>query len=176
MAERLTCATHPGVATNVRCSKCGKPICTSCVIETPVGLRCRECAQLRRLPTFHVTPLHYLKAVGTAVGLGAVLGVAWVFLRGFPLLGGYLSFFIALGVGYVMGEAVSLSVNRKRGRGLQVVAAVGVFLAYLVSRVSILALFAAPSLALIGLTRAFLDPFGLLAVAIGIYIATTRIR
>ena len=176
MAESLTCANHPRAPTKVRCSKCGKPICTLCMIETPVGHRCRECANLRRLPTFEVSSLQYAKAIGTALGLGLALGVAWIFLRGFPFLGGYLSFFIALGVGYVMGETVSLSVNRKRGRDLQVVAAVGVFLAYLVSRTAILALFAAPSLAVAGLMRAFVDPFGLVAVAIGIYIAASRIR
>lgn len=176
MADPVTCANHPSVATNVRCSKCGKPICTSCMIETPVGLRCRECAQLRRLPTYEVSHQQYLKATGTAAGLGLALGVGWIFLRGFPFLGGYLSFFIALAVGYVMGEVISLSVNRKRGLGLQVVAAVGVFISYLVSRMPILAVLAMPSLATAGLIRAMVDPFGLLAVAIGMYIAASRIR
>ncbi|MDP2726811.1 MAG: hypothetical protein Q8P59_04650 [Dehalococcoidia bacterium] len=176
MAERLTCANHPNVATIVRCSKCGKPICPACVIETPVGLRCRECAQLRRIPTYHVSPLQYVRAAGTAVGLALVLGVGWTFLQSFRFFGFYLSFFIALGVGYVMGELVSLSVNRKRGRGLQVVAAVGVFLSYLVSRLSVLALAGMPSLAAAGLLSALLDPFGLLSVAIGMYLAASRIR
>lgn len=176
MAERLTCACHPKVETNLRCSKCGKPICASCVVETPVGLRCRECAQLRRIPTYDVSPLQYARAAGTAVGLGLVLGVGWAFLQGFSFFGFYLSFFIALAVGYIMGEMVSLSVNRKRGRGLQVIAAVGVFLSYLVARLPFLALISVPSLAGAGLTRALLDPFGLLALAIAIYLAASRIR
>lgn len=180
MAETLTCANHPSVATKVRCSKCGKPICTSCVIESPVGLRCRECAQLRRIPTYEVSPANYLQAAGTALGLGLVLGVGWFYLHSVRFLGGYLSFFIALGVGYVMGELVSLSVNRKGGRGLQIVAAGGVFVSYLVSRMPIETMVRVPSeiasLAAFGLSRFFFNLFGLVAVAIGIYIAASRIR
>lgn len=176
MAEGLTCANHPRVQTGLRCSKCEKPICTACVIQTPVGLRCRECAQLRRIPTYDVSPWQYLQAAGTALGLGLVLGLGWTLLRGFPVFGFYLSFIIALAIGYVMGEAVSLAANRKRGRGLQVVAAFGVLLSYLVSRMPLLALVAVPSLAAAGIMRALLDPFGLLAVAVGIYLAASRIR
>lgn len=173
MAEPLACANHPKVATNLRCSKCGKPICTACIIETPVGLRCRECAQLRRIPTYHLSPAQYARAAGTALGLALVLGVGWTLVRSF---GFYLSFFAAMAVGYVVGELVSLSVNRKGGRGLQVVAAMGVFLSYLVSRMPLLALLVVPALAVPALLRALVDPFGLLAVAIAIYLAASRIR
>ena len=34
------------------------------------------------------------------------------------------------GIGYMIGEGVSVAVNRKRGRGLKLVASGGVFLAY----------------------------------------------
>ena len=176
MAEPLTCANHPNVRTGLRCSKCEKPICTSCIVETPVGLRCRQCAQLRRIPTFDVSPLQYLQAIGTAAGLGLVMGFAWPFFTALLPFGFLLSFLIVLAVGYVMGEVVSLSVNRKGGTGLKIIAAGGVFLAYLVSRMPLLALLGAPSLAIFGATRALLDPFGLLAVAVAIYLAVSRIR
>ncbi len=35
----MKCATHPEVDTNLRCGKCGKPICLRCLVQTPVGDR-----------------------------------------------------------------------------------------------------------------------------------------
>jgi membrane associated rhomboid family serine protease len=42
MAE--TCYRHPGRETNVSCSRCGRPICPECMYDSPVGMRCPECA------------------------------------------------------------------------------------------------------------------------------------
>ena len=50
----MRCATHPGVETALKCSKCGRPICPKCMVETAVGARCPECARLYRLPTFQI--------------------------------------------------------------------------------------------------------------------------
>lgn len=175
MAERLTCANHPKVATNLGCSKCGKPICTSCVIETPVGLRCRECARLRRIPTYAVSPVQYLVASASALGTALVTGIGWALVQSVAFVG-FFSFFIALGVGYIVGEIVSVSVNRKRGLGLQVIAGSAVLLSYLVSRTPFLALLARPSLAAAAILGSFLNPIGLVILALAIYIAASRIR
>ena len=64
----MKCATHPEVETNLTCGKCGTPICPRCLVQTPVGARCRKCAGLRRLPTYEIAPQQYLKAVGVALG------------------------------------------------------------------------------------------------------------
>lgn len=49
------CYRHPGRDTNVSCSSCARPICPDCMISTPVGMRCPECAsqrtQVRRVTT-----------------------------------------------------------------------------------------------------------------------------
>lgn len=42
-----SCYRHPGRETNVSCSSCGLPICPDCMISTPVGMRCPECARSR---------------------------------------------------------------------------------------------------------------------------------
>jgi hypothetical protein len=119
-------------------------------------------------------------AAGVAVGLSLVCGVGWSIFRGFPILGPYLSFLIALAVGYIMGEAISLSTNRKRGRGLQVIAGVGVLLSYLFSRLPLLALVVAPALGALALVpalvAAFSDIFSLIMVAVGIFMAVSRLR
>ena len=48
--EALHCAAHPQVETYLRCGRCETPICPRCLIQTPVGSRCRDCAQIRKLP------------------------------------------------------------------------------------------------------------------------------
>ena len=159
----MKCAAHPGVETNLRCGKCGKPICPKCLVQTPVGARCPDCAKLYKLPTYRVSTKYYLRAVGTALGMAIVCGVVW------GVVGGLLPFFfinllLGPGVGYAIGEVVGLSVNRKRGRGLATVAGIAVVISYLVS---------------IFLPWGLIFGFhilDLLALALGIFVAVTRLR
>jgi len=165
----MKCAAHPGVETNLRCGKCGKPICPKCLVQTPVGARCPECARLYKLPTYRVSTAYYLRAVGTALGMALVTGVLWGLANAFiPFF--YLNLLIGAGVGYVIGEVVGLAVNRKRGRGLAAVACVGVVISYLVSIFLPLGiLFGFPS----GLFHIIID---LISLGIGIFVAVTRLR
>jgi len=157
----MRCATHPEVETNLRCGKCGKSICPKCLVQTPVGARCLDCAGLRRLPTYSVSTNYYLRAAGTGLGMAIVCGFIWgVVGRFVPFF--YLNLLLAPGAGYVIGGVVSLSVNRKRGLGLAVIAGTALVASYLVSIFS-------PW----GLTFRLLD---LLALALGIFVAVTRLR
>jgi membrane associated rhomboid family serine protease len=47
-AETLHCYRHPQRETLLSCSSCERPICTSCMTEAAVGIRCPECAGGRR--------------------------------------------------------------------------------------------------------------------------------
>jgi len=157
----MKCATHPDVETNLKCGKCGKPICPKCMVQTPVGARCPACARLYKLPTYSVSTQHYLKAVGTGLGMAILCGIIWGVIRGWvPFL--YLNLLLAPGVGYAIGEVVSLSVNRKRGTGLAIVASLAVAISYLIG---------------ILLPWGFgFRLFDLLALALGIFVAVTRLR
>jgi membrane associated rhomboid family serine protease len=42
------CYRHPGVQTGVHCTRCGRPICTQCMIPAPVGYQCPECVEQAR--------------------------------------------------------------------------------------------------------------------------------
>ena len=163
----MKCATHLEVETNLRCGKCGELICPRCMVQTLVGARCRDCARLYKLPTYRVSTGYYLRAIGTALGMAIVCGTVWGLVRIFiPFF--LLNILIAAGVGYAIGRVVSLSVNRKRGTGLAVTAGIGVAISYFVS----LSAPWGPSFALIG----FRFIIGLLALALGIYVAVTRLR
>jgi hypothetical protein len=166
----MRCATHPDVETNLRCGKCGKPICPKYMVQTPVGARCPDCARLYKLPTYRVSPRHYLRAAGTALGMAVVTGIIW------GVVGGLLPFFffnLLLGpaVGYAIGEVVGLSVNRKRGWGLAAVAGAAVVLSFLVS---VFLPWPFPfGLFNLGLFNIILD---LVALGLGIFVAVTRLR
>lgn len=157
----MKCAAHPSVETSLRCGKCGKPICPKCLVQTPVGARCPSCAKLYKLPTYRVSTGYYLRAIGTALGMAIVGGVVWEVVQ--VLLPFFLlNFLLAAGVGYAIGEVVSLSVNRKRGRGLAAIAGIAVALSYLMN---------------LFLPWGFhFSLFDILALALGIYIAVNRLR
>ena len=162
----MRCAYHPDVETNLRCGKCGKLICPKCLVQTPVGARCPDCAQLYKLPTYRVSTKYYLRAVGTGLGMAIVCGIAWGVVRGLvPFF--YLNLLLAPGAGYAIGEVVSLSANRKRGTGLAIVGGMALVVSYLVG------IMTGIFLPLWGLGFGFLD---LLALALGIFVAVTRLR
>lgn len=173
MAVVVPCATHPDVETALRCSKCEKPICPRCLVQTPVGARCRECAQLRRLPTFNLSPGLFLRAVGIGIVAALVVGVVWGSLP----FSGFLGLFLGAGAGFLIGEAVSRGANRRRSVYLKVVAALCVALAYAVSEVGgLLVMSGSPGLIVPLLIRTFVvSPMAWLIVALGAFIATTRI-
>lgn len=122
------CTYHPKVETTLGCNRCERPICAACAVQTPVGARCPECAQARQLPTFDINPWFVARGtaagIGTAVTMGLLAGTILV-LGLIPQEMLLISVLVAIGgSGYVVGEAVSLATNRKRGIALQVVSSV----------------------------------------------------
>ncbi|MCL6430808.1 MAG: hypothetical protein K6V36_08100 [Anaerolineae bacterium] len=111
-ATTLYCANHPTVETLLRCSKCGRPICRRCGVPTPVGIRCRECAQLRRPPTYVVGPGHYLLAAVVALPVAFVAGLIM------QRVGFFFAFFLGAAVGGLIAEVVCRATGGKRGRPL----------------------------------------------------------
>jgi hypothetical protein len=164
----MKCAVHPDVETNLRCGKCGKPICPKCLVQTPVGARCRDCAQLQKLPTFQVTARYYLVAAAIMVGLAFAFGAVWWKIDTLRLPIG-LDFVLASAFGYVIGEVISRATNRKRGRWLAFIAGTGVVLSFLISIFPPWGVwfwwFAPSSLAI-----------SLLAVALGVWLAVGRVK
>jgi membrane associated rhomboid family serine protease len=48
--EALHCYRHPDRETLLSCSSCDRPICTSCMTQAAVGVRCPECSGRSRAP------------------------------------------------------------------------------------------------------------------------------
>lgn len=111
--EVLYCVNHPNVETMLRCNRCGRPVCTRCVVQTPVGYRCKQCVGQQQAIYFTGGALDYV--LGGAIGL--VLGGVASYLVGLTGL-----WFIALILGPTIGmgiaEAVRFAVRRRRSRYL----------------------------------------------------------
>ncbi len=167
----MQCAAHPSVETGLACGKCGKAICPRCLYHTPVGARCRECANIRRLPMYHISAAYLLRGTAAALAAGVALGGLWGLLFPFRLFF-FLGLLVGLGLGYAVGEAVSLATNRKVGPPLQALAAAGVVVAFLVRSAILASSFKGIAISDI-VTN---DIFGLIAVVIAVVIAMGRLR
>ncbi len=128
------------------------------MVQSPVGARCPECARVRRLPTFDVTAPFLARAIAAGLVIGVAGGIGVAFLG--ALSRAYLLELVALvGVGYLIGEGISLAVNRKRGRSLKYIAGLSMLIAC-----SIVSVFSGATLSL----------YGLLAWVAAFYIAINR--
>lgn len=135
MSEVIYCVNHPDRETLLRCNKCGKPICPECAIRHPVGLRCRQCAQPRRIPTYDLSPRHYVLALAAGLPsatVGVILGGIFSRFISISFIGGFIPWIIAFAVGLLTAEAISRATGYKRGTGLQVVAAICLVFGYLI--------------------------------------------
>src|SRR5215207_7305801 len=50
MPQTATCYRHPGREAGRRCTRCGRPACTECLVQASVGSHCVECAKQDRPP------------------------------------------------------------------------------------------------------------------------------
>lgn len=115
--SEVACERHPRRLTTLRCSRCERPICPSCAIQTPVGYRCRPCAQLRRLPQHEVGPVLLMRSL--VAGL-VVSVVAWAIVSVIP----YLRYVLAILVGIAVGDVMSRLARRRTNRALDIAAVV----------------------------------------------------
>jgi hypothetical protein len=127
--ETLHCARHSGVETVLRCGRCETPICPKCMVSTPVGMRCPDCAKVRRPPMYDVAGRWLWQAIGAAVLLVAAGGFAFSLLLGVAGRSIIFAAILYLAAGFAVGEALSAAANRKRGPRLQALAVVTAVLA-----------------------------------------------
>ena len=161
----MKCAKHSDIETNLTCNKCGKPICPKCMVQTPVGARCPDCARMSRVPTYRVSIQHYLRAIGAGLGAAILCGIIWGLIN---WVVPFLSFnlLLAPAAGYAISEAISRSVNRKRGRGLAIVAGFAVVISYLIT----LLLPGGIPFGIFGIM------YHLLALGLGVFVSVNRLR
>ena len=160
-ASNTYCAEHTETPTNIRCSRCDKPVCPECMVQAPVGIRCREHGQAKKLPTYDLSPSFIARGAAAGIGIGIAGGVILGFVL--PLIWSIPYVFMAAmaGLGYLVGEGISWATNKKRGQSLMVLAAA--------STIGSFAL-------VVVIARLQLDLFDLLALGIAAFLAVMRVR
>ena len=168
----MRCAAHPSTETLLSCNKCDTPICPRCLVHTPVGARCKKCANVRRSPVYDVGLRYYLMAAGTGLALALVGGLVWAVLRGIP----FASIISSIAVGLAVSEGISRVANRKRGLGLQAIAAVSVIASSVVGKVIEAAFFYDLSGQAFRQYVLSVDLYMVLFLAVGVFYAVARLR
>jgi hypothetical protein len=100
------------------------------MIETPVGFRCPECARGPRSVVYTTSSTALVKATAIGVVVGCAVGVLWGVFPDW-------AFYCALLLGFGVAESMAWAANYKRGRELQVAAALCVLLGIIISRLTI---------------------------------------
>jgi hypothetical protein len=117
----LYCTVHPTVAKNLRCNRCGRPMCARCAVRTPVGYRCRECVREQQNKFFDAQMLDYI--VAAVVSLVMSFVAAAILSRiGFFLI----AFFLSPVAGGAIASVVAALTRKRRGRYTAIVVSAGV--------------------------------------------------
>jgi membrane associated rhomboid family serine protease len=77
------CYRHPDVETGVHCTRCGRPICTSCMIPAPVGHQCPSCVndarrEFRQGPGRRVAAANVKRSLSATSILLGLMGVMYI--------------------------------------------------------------------------------------------------
>ena len=110
----MRCATHPHVETQLQCASCGTPICPDCLVDTPVGMKCRRCGLAPLPPRYRLSHSMLVLGVGAGTTVAAVMGflvLAFPFIRAL----GFLLLFLAPVAGHVVGSVAGWAASGKRG-------------------------------------------------------------
>ena len=110
----LYCANHPNVQTLLRCNRCGKPICTRCAVQTPVGYRCKQCVGQQRAVYYTGGTSDYLVGGIVAAILGGLVSLIMSQLSGAWFFGLILGPTAGVGI----AEVVRWAVRRRRSQYL----------------------------------------------------------
>lgn len=127
------CQRHPDVETVLACGRCAAPICPRCLVHTPGGIRCPDCARLRRPVMYELSLTDYARAILAAAVAAVPLGFLGAILlppragAGFLLLA--IGLLAGVGAGTLIAEAMSRATRNKRGPSMQVIAVVAIVFA-----------------------------------------------
>ena len=128
------CPQDPGVETNLRCGRCDEPICPRCLVQTPVGARCPNCAAERKNPVFDPSAAETARAVTAAAIAGVAVAVlAWVLAFRIPVaLYRYLLILAPAAAGWIIGSVTYRASGFKRNSKLQIASGAATLLSFMI--------------------------------------------
>ncbi len=128
MSEPMRCYRHPKRETRISCATCGRPICTECMRQTDVGIKCPEDAKLPRSARAGAMRANQI-AKTVLAGLGVAAAGYFVVLLIFQV--GFGSIILSALAGYGAGTLIHRAGGRNGGTLAMAVAGVSVAIPYL---------------------------------------------
>lgn len=111
MTAPATCTRHPSAQTRLRCSRCEAPFCDRCLVDTPAGWRCRECARGPRTAANTVPWYRCGLSIVAALAVSVVAGTIGAHL-------GFLALFLGAPIGGMIGEVAFRAAGRRSSPAL----------------------------------------------------------
>ena len=128
MAETMYCYRHSKRETRVSCATCGRPICTECMRQTDVGIKCPDDARLPRSARAGVMKTNQI--------LWSLLAGVGVALVGIPVVYVILSlpfqWLLSAAAGFGAGTLINRAGGRNGGTLAIVISVVAVAIPYAV--------------------------------------------
>jgi hypothetical protein len=101
------------------------------MIYSAVGIKCRDCAKMPRSARVSLKSHKLLAAVAAGIGAGTAIGFVYYYILGAGRFF-FLIFFIAAGIGWLVGEAVVRASGHHHGVTTAVVAAASTVWAFVI--------------------------------------------
>jgi len=105
----------------LRCIDCNAQICPKCLVECPVGNRCKNCA--KRF-TSHVLQIDFWVVLRSFIA-AFVAGLLFAFLQALFPLGGFYMLTLGYLFGCLVGNIIFKIAGRKLGSKIAVIVAIG---------------------------------------------------
>ncbi len=119
MDEKKYCYIHKDVETGLKCTACGKHICPKCMVQSPVGYKCKECAQPKVTHLEQISAKQYI--LGGLVGLISGVGCTYFWFL-FKCSLGILGYAAAYFIGFFVAKTIVLITGHKKGLRIQILA------------------------------------------------------
>jgi hypothetical protein len=112
--EVTYCAKHPEREASLRCIRCDRLMCSQCIVKTPTGYICQDCARRAEDKFFHATNQDYwIQGAACFIGMALAAAIIWQTRIASQLL---FSVFIGPVVGGAVAEVALRMTERRRGR------------------------------------------------------------
>ena len=129
----LYCIRHPSTETNLGCSKCGDLICPDCLVYTPVGARCPDCALIPEVTIFSQSTKISIKYVAYGTLFSLLLGLIWAVIF-VPILAiPFLPLMLPIGIAYLISELLLKLSNHRPVKYLDSLSGICVVTSYLIT-------------------------------------------
>jgi hypothetical protein len=114
--------------TNLRCSKCSRPLAVKDAVRTPTGYVCPYYVKARVATFYNATPLQHALVFGMTLVIGIIVGLGLQLVSGIPFLSIIILLAAAPAAGAGIAELVRRAFKGVRGQYFWAAATAGILL------------------------------------------------